>query len=245
MKQPLLENMRSNLYSFYTHETSDVTSIEQLAIYATFLRNQSISEYFIGLIPISKEVGAHLSAVNIMSALSNFFVKNEINLRQARFVCMDTTNVDSSQKNGLKRYLDHKVPLLKWIGYNNHKLALTLKHLIPSFQCVADFLLNLWKYFKYRPLAMNILGNTSEMYGDRPTGPICPSVTRWQAHERAYETFHLHFGNFLDALSTSYAKRKEAKALGLFIQGSSCQTIATNLMLLDVLKSIKPLILFF
>ena len=79
MKQPLLENMRSNLYSFYTDETSDVTSVEQLAIYATFLRNQSISEHFIGLIPISKEVGSHLSAVNIMSALENFFVKNDIN----------------------------------------------------------------------------------------------------------------------------------------------------------------------
>ena len=39
-------------------------------------------------------------------------------------------------------------------------------------------------------------------------------------------------------------KRKQ-KRYGLFIQGSSCQTIATNLMLLDVFKSIKPLILFF
>ena len=85
MKQPLLENMRSNLYSFYTDETSDVTSIEQLAIYATFLRNQCISEHFISLILISKEVGPHLSAVN-MSALKNFFVKNEINLQKARFV---------------------------------------------------------------------------------------------------------------------------------------------------------------
>ena len=159
-----------------------------------------------------------------MSALENFFVKNEINLQQARFVCMDTTNVNSGAKNGLKRHLEHKVPLLKWIGCNNHKLALTFKHLIPSFQCIAEidiFLLNLWKYFKYRPLAINILGNTSEMYGDSPTIPICPSLTRWQAHERACETFHLHFENFLDALSTSYATRKEAKALGLFIQGSS------------------------
>ena len=92
---------------------------------------------------------------------------------------------------------------------------------------------------------MNILGNTSEMYGDSPTVPICPSFTRWQAHERAWETFHLHFENFLDVLSTSHAKQKEAEALGLFIQGSSCQTIATNLMLLDVFKSIKPLSLFF
>ena len=38
-------------------------------------------------------------------------------------------------------------------------------------------------------------------------------------------------------------KQKEAEALGLFVQDSSCQTIATNLMLLDVSKSIKPLIL--
>ena len=84
MKQPLLENMQRNLYSFYLDVTSDVTSIEQLGIYGTFSRNQYISENFIGLISISKELGAHLSAVNIMSALENFFVKNEIN----RFACM-------------------------------------------------------------------------------------------------------------------------------------------------------------
>ena len=125
MKQPLLENMCSNLYS--THEASDVTSVEQLAIYATFLRNQSISEHFIGLISISKEVVVHLSIVNIMSALENFFVKNEINLQEAHFACMDTTNINSGETNGLKRHLEHKVSLLKWIGCNNHKLTLTLK----------------------------------------------------------------------------------------------------------------------
>ena len=83
------------------------------------------------------------------------------------------------------------------------------------------------------------------MHGDSPTIPICPSITQWQAHEHACETFHLHFENFLDALSISNAKRKGLEALGIFIQGSSCQTIITNLMLLDVFKSIKPLILFF
>ena len=72
-------------------------SIEQLAIYETVLRNQSISEHFIGLIAISKEVVAHLSAVDIMSALANFFVKNKINLQQARFVCVGNTNVNSGE----------------------------------------------------------------------------------------------------------------------------------------------------
>ena len=56
IKQRLLENMWSSLYSFYTDETSDVISTEQLGIYATFWRNQSISKRFIGLIPISKDL---------------------------------------------------------------------------------------------------------------------------------------------------------------------------------------------
>ena len=73
-----------------------------------------------------------------MSALKNFFVKNEKNLQKARFVCMDTTNVNSGEKNGLKRHIELKVPLLKWIGCNNHKLALTFKHLIPSLQYIAE-----------------------------------------------------------------------------------------------------------
>ena len=35
MKQMLLQKMRTNLYSFYTDETSDVTLIEQFAVYTT------------------------------------------------------------------------------------------------------------------------------------------------------------------------------------------------------------------
>ena len=67
------------------------------------LKNQSISKHFIDLIPISKDVGAHLSAVNIMSTLENFFVKNEINLQQARFGCMDTPNINSGKKKWTKK----------------------------------------------------------------------------------------------------------------------------------------------
>ena len=51
---------------------------------------------------MSKEVVAHLSAFNIMFALENFFVKNEIYLQQAHFVSMDTTNVSSGEQNRLK-----------------------------------------------------------------------------------------------------------------------------------------------
>ena len=59
---------------FYTDETRDVTSKKQLAIYPTFWWNQSISKYFMGLILVSKEVGAQLLVVNITFTLENFFV---------------------------------------------------------------------------------------------------------------------------------------------------------------------------
>ena len=93
-------------------EINEVT-IEQLATYTAFLKNQSIPAHFTGLLPINKEVGAHLSAVNIMLTLENFFVKYKINLQQVCLVCVDTTNVNSGEKNGLKRHIEHKVLLLK------------------------------------------------------------------------------------------------------------------------------------
>ena len=125
LKQPLLSALRTGNYTFYSDETTDITFIEQFSVYmyVTFCVNNIVSEHFIGLIPISKEVGASLSALNIMAALENFFSKRSIPLCNARFACMDTTNVNSGVVGGLKRYLEHKVPLLRWIGCNNHKLA--------------------------------------------------------------------------------------------------------------------------
>ena len=37
-----------------------------------------------------------------MSALEYVFVKNELTLQQACFVCVDTTNINSGEKNDLK-----------------------------------------------------------------------------------------------------------------------------------------------
>ena len=45
--------------------------------------------------------------------------EKKTNLQQACFVSMDTTDINSVEKNGLKIHLEHKVPLLKWIGCNN------------------------------------------------------------------------------------------------------------------------------
>ena len=83
-----------------------------------------MKEHFVGLIPVNKVVGTLLSAVNIMGALELFFKDLDIPLRKTKLACMDTRNVNSGERNGLKRHLQHIVPMLHWIGCNNHKLAL-------------------------------------------------------------------------------------------------------------------------
>ena len=145
IKKPVIKSLAEQQFTFFTDETSDVTSIEQLAIYATFENQGIIKEHFIGLIPMSKLVGSTLSAENIFRVLQTFFENIKVSLQLARFACMDNTNVNSGIKGGLQAYLEDSFPMLQWIGCTNHKLALCFKHVfclitrmfpMPLFSCL-------------------------------------------------------------------------------------------------------------
>ena len=123
IKNPFIKSLAEQEFTFFTDETLDVTSIEQLAVYATFENQGIIKEHFIGLIPMSKLVGSTLSAENIFRVLQTFFENIKVPLRLARFACMDNTNVNSGIKGGFRAYLEDSFLMLRWIGCTNHKLA--------------------------------------------------------------------------------------------------------------------------
>ena len=104
--------MAEQEFTFFTDETSNVTSIEQLAVYATFENQGIIKEHFIGLIPMSKLVGSTLSAENIFRVLQTFVENIKVPLQLARFACMGNTNVNSGIKGGLRAYLEDSFPML-------------------------------------------------------------------------------------------------------------------------------------
>ena len=134
-----------------------------------------------------------LSAENIIKVLVEYFERIEVSISNSRFSCMDTTNVNSGEKKGLKRLLQLEVPLLVWIGCANHKLAHCFKHLIGEYTNInnADAtLLALWKYFHYCPLALNFLKEAADAYKEHVIVPVCRSVTRWTAHGRACEAVY-------------------------------------------------------
>ena len=94
IKLPLLASLRENYYTFITDETTKITSIKQMAVYAIFEHNNQIKENFFGTYPLSKVVGAHLTAGNIMQSLEKYFEDSFIDLSKAQFSCVDTTNVN-------------------------------------------------------------------------------------------------------------------------------------------------------
>ena len=132
----LLALLRLSYFTFFNDEMQDITSVEQMAVYGSFEHN-GVAEHFIGIYPISKVVGTSLSAEN-MASLKKNLIDLSVDIKKAKFACMDTTNVNSGDRGGLKRYLANTVPMLLWVGCGNHKPALCFKHLLPRYETILE-----------------------------------------------------------------------------------------------------------
>ena len=71
--------------------------------------------------------------------------------------------------------------------------------------------------------------------------PICPSVTRWTAHDRACKNFCDAFKQIVSALATCVNKRKGPDSVGIFVEITSLKFLATILMLCDVFAGVQLL----
>ena len=91
LKIPLLASLKCRPFTFFSDETQETTSTEQLAIYATFEHAGKIKVHFIGILPVSKLVGMMLSAQNIIKVLVEVFESIEVSISSCCFSCMDTT----------------------------------------------------------------------------------------------------------------------------------------------------------
>ena len=65
LKAPLFASLRMGKYTLHNDETQDISSTDQMAIYAVFEQRDHISEQYIGILLISELVRSHLSAPNI------------------------------------------------------------------------------------------------------------------------------------------------------------------------------------
>ena len=179
-----------------------------------------------------------------MKSLEKYFQNQSADLMRARFACMDTTNVNSGERDGLKQYLKNTIPHLILVGCGNHKLTLCFMHLLNQFPSVLEtdvFLESLWKFFKYRPLAKNLLEESADLYDENVVVPVAPCVTRWTANEHACKSVIKDYCQFISLLTTCYNERQEPEALGLPVHSCKPMIVATILMLIAVFDCTSPL----
>ena len=161
-KPTLLASLQEKYFIFITDETNNITSIEKMAVHATFDHNNEIN-VFNGIYLIRKFVRASLSPPNIMKSLEQYFPDQSIDMSKVRIACMDTTNLNYGDSGRLERLPRHTILHLNWVGCGNHKLVLCFKQLLQEFLSEQEsdaFLKTLWKFFKYCSLAMNLLGKS-------------------------------------------------------------------------------------
>ena len=88
---------------------------------------------------------------------------------------------------------------------------------------------------------MSFMENVAEIYGESLVIPVCPSVTRWTAHDRACKSLYDGYKQFLNALGVCVNERKESETVGIFSEITDCEFIATILTLRDVFDAVQPL----
>ena len=150
---------------------------------------------------------------------------------------MDNTNVNSDSRGGFKRYILYEILMALWVGCGNHKLASCFKNLLKEFSCVAEFvtaLLSLWKYFHYRPPAVNFLQESAKSYNENQALPV-PQVPQGgplmgELVNHCMRVTRHRFVHLLCVIN----KRKEPEALGIFMAIISEIFTASLLILRDV-----------
>ena len=83
--------------------------------------------------------------------------------------------------------------------------------------------------------------NTAEVFQEDSVVPVCPSITRWTAHDRVCKSICNGYKQYLAALSVCVNEQIEPDAMGIFEQLSSPQFISTILVLRDVFTVVQQL----
>ena len=96
-------------------------------------------------------------------------------------------------------------------------------------------------FFHFHPLALGFKEKVADIYAESFVTPVCPSTTRWTAHDRACKSLCEGYKQFLHALGVCVNERSEPQVTRIFAEITDSTFITTILVLRDVFKAVQPL----
>lgn len=148
---------------------------------------------------------------------------------------------------GVQQRIRHENQFALYINCRNHRLALCMTHLIkrfPLLQDVDSLLLSLWKLFEFSPQKTAVFKHIQMVYGKEQLTVVRAATTRWLSHLQASARFISRYVCIVDTLDSIYSDKKEPEVYGIRLAATDKKTVATILLLCDILKPVNILSLY-
>lgn len=230
---------KASYYSIMADECTDITTVEELAIFCRWEENDSPVESFVELVPLTKADAESISTVLIKCL-------KEKNLQVGNIIGMgfDGAATFSGKKSGVQARLKKHAPHAVFIRCHCHMLQLACiqaANRTTRIKHVYTTLTSLWKYFHYSPKRAQSLKEIQNVLELPELKVIKPSDTCWLAHEHCVKTVKENYEALVVTLESNYQNFHEPEALGLFKALCMFTTIAALYMLDYTLPTVAKL----
>ena len=112
---------------------------------------------------------------------------------------------------------------------------------LPSLKKVFATLISVWKMFHYSPKKFSALKEMQALVNHPQLKMMKPSDTRWLAHHRSMKAIRCSMRPLIDTLEHIHEDTGEPEALGMLRTMKTYNSVATLMMLSDVLPALTCL----
>ena len=190
IKMQVTDQIRlSPFFSIQLDESTDVSNLSQLLVYARYICDNQIKEEFL----FCKVLTTTTKAIDVMSMVSEFFVEEKISWDKLIGVCTDGAPSMLGSKSGFVSLVKRKNPEIIATHCIIHRQALASKTLPSELNCILNIIIKVVNYIKGSSLRTRLFRKLcGEMYANHQDLLFYTAV-RWLSKgnviDRVFELF--------------------------------------------------------
>ena len=214
-------------------EATDISSEEELSVYARWLENNKPVEH-------AKDI----TAKGIASDLCTFLESKCTNLENMHGLGFDGASTMSGHRTGVQTRLRLHSPSAICIHCRCHQLHLAALNAASAHiqvKRVLGTLLTVWKAFHYSPKKAQKLAEIQAELNTPEIKMQKPSDTRWLSRERAVRAVQRSLPALVNTFEEIYNDTGDAEVHGIATLLTKYNTVACIFMLSDVLHTVAKL----
>jgi hypothetical protein len=173
----VVTTLQSQFFSIIIDETTDLSTIKQLAIIATYFDMNSFESKYHLVDMVEVEDG---TARGIYSALRKTFSELQVPMKNIIGYSSDTTNVMFGEHNSVSQLLKSEVPHVKLVKCSCH-----LIHLVSSYaalklpKSLEDLCRDIFAHFHRSSKRQDVYKEFQSFFSAEPVKILSPGQTRW------------------------------------------------------------------